>query len=95
MPNNYWLLQYIYAKYSNVNVFVTSDKQAGSIPEELFDGAAGQSIATVNFSKNQLTSVPPRYTHTPSLSFFHTQSITVWQTVKPQQKAVLMQMIAG
>ncbi|XP_026002624.1 leucine-rich repeat-containing protein 40 isoform X2 [Astatotilapia calliptera] len=37
-----------------------SDKQAGSIPEELFDGAAGQSIATVNFSKNQLTSVPPR-----------------------------------
>uniref|UniRef100_A0A3P8QL91 Leucine rich repeat containing 40 n=1 Tax=Astatotilapia calliptera TaxID=8154 RepID=A0A3P8QL91_ASTCA len=60
MPNNYWLLQYIYAKYSNVNVFVTSDKQAGSIPEELFDGAAGQSIATVNFSKNQLTSVPPR-----------------------------------
>uniref|UniRef100_A0A669D7J2 Leucine rich repeat containing 40 n=1 Tax=Oreochromis niloticus TaxID=8128 RepID=A0A669D7J2_ORENI len=60
MPNNYWLLQYIYAKYSNVNVFVTSDKQAGSIPEELFDAAADQSIATVNFSKNQLTSVPPR-----------------------------------
>uniref|UniRef100_A0A3Q4GJ43 Leucine rich repeat containing 40 n=1 Tax=Neolamprologus brichardi TaxID=32507 RepID=A0A3Q4GJ43_NEOBR len=60
MPNNYWLLQYIYAKYSNVNVFVTSDKQEGSIPEELFDGAADQSIATVNFSKNQLTSVPPR-----------------------------------
>uniref|UniRef100_A0A3Q4M672 Leucine rich repeat containing 40 n=1 Tax=Neolamprologus brichardi TaxID=32507 RepID=A0A3Q4M672_NEOBR len=39
-----------------------SDKQEGSIPEELFDGAADQSIATVNFSKNQLTSVPPRYT---------------------------------
>lgn len=37
-----------------------SDKQAGSIPEELFDAAADQSIATVNFSKNQLTSVPPR-----------------------------------
>uniref|UniRef100_A0A669DUI5 Leucine-rich repeat-containing protein 40 n=1 Tax=Oreochromis niloticus TaxID=8128 RepID=A0A669DUI5_ORENI len=54
------ILSYIYAKYSNVNVFVTSDKQAGSIPEELFDAAADQSIATVNFSKNQLTSVPPR-----------------------------------
>lgn len=74
MPNNYWLLQYIYAKYSNVNVFVTSDKQAGSIPEELFDGAADQSIATVNFSKNQLTSVPPRYTHT-LLSFTHRASL--------------------
>lgn len=37
-----------------------SDKQAGCIPEELFDTAADQSITTVNFSKNQLTSVPPR-----------------------------------
>lgn len=57
-------------------MFVTSDKQAGSIPEELFDGAADQSIATVNFSKNQLTSVPPRYTHTPSLSFCLTHTHT-------------------
>ncbi|XP_054452498.1 leucine-rich repeat-containing protein 40 [Anoplopoma fimbria] len=39
---------------------VYSEKQAGNIPDELFDAAADQSITTVNFSKNQLTSIPPR-----------------------------------
>lgn len=44
-----------------------SGKQADVIPDEVFDAAAGQSVVTVNFSKNQLTSVPPRYcTHTHS-----------------------------
>lgn len=40
-----------------------SEKQAGSVPDELFDAAADQGVTTVNFSKNQLTSIPPRYTH--------------------------------
>ncbi|XP_042371860.1 leucine-rich repeat-containing protein 40 [Plectropomus leopardus] len=37
-----------------------SEKQAGEIPDELFDAAADQNVTTVNFSKNQLTSTPPR-----------------------------------
>uniref|UniRef100_A0A8P4G0H2 Leucine-rich repeat-containing protein 40 n=1 Tax=Dicentrarchus labrax TaxID=13489 RepID=A0A8P4G0H2_DICLA len=41
-------------------VFVFSEKQALNIPDELFDAAADQPITTVNFSKNQLTTIPPR-----------------------------------
>uniref|UniRef100_A0A8D3C2I8 Leucine-rich repeat protein SHOC-2 n=1 Tax=Scophthalmus maximus TaxID=52904 RepID=A0A8D3C2I8_SCOMX len=60
---------------SNVNVhnikslklLVYSEKQAGDVPDELFDAAADQGVATVNLSRNQLTSIPPRYTHTPQL----------------------------
>uniref|UniRef100_A0A1A7XBW1 Leucine-rich repeat-containing protein 40 n=2 Tax=Iconisemion striatum TaxID=60296 RepID=A0A1A7XBW1_9TELE len=37
-----------------------SDKQADSIPDELFDTASVQGITTVNFSKNQLKATPPR-----------------------------------
>uniref|UniRef100_A0A8D0A552 Leucine-rich repeat protein SHOC-2 n=1 Tax=Sander lucioperca TaxID=283035 RepID=A0A8D0A552_SANLU len=37
-----------------------SEKQAAHVPDELFDAAAGQSVTTVNFSKNQLTCTPPR-----------------------------------
>ncbi|XP_034567566.1 leucine-rich repeat-containing protein 40 [Notolabrus celidotus] len=37
-----------------------SEKQASDIPDELFDGAADQGVTTVNFSKNQLTSIPSR-----------------------------------
>lgn len=36
------------------------EKQAESIPDDLFDAAADQGVTTVNFSKNQLTSVPTR-----------------------------------
>uniref|UniRef100_A0AAQ5Y1V4 Leucine-rich repeat-containing protein 40 n=1 Tax=Amphiprion ocellaris TaxID=80972 RepID=A0AAQ5Y1V4_AMPOC len=36
------------------------EEQAGSIPDELFDAAADQGVTTANFSKNQLTSIPPR-----------------------------------
>ncbi|XP_035508831.1 leucine-rich repeat-containing protein 40 [Morone saxatilis] len=39
---------------------VYSEKQALNIPDELFDAAADQLITTVNFSKNQLTAIPPR-----------------------------------
>ncbi|XP_023264640.1 leucine-rich repeat-containing protein 40 [Seriola lalandi dorsalis] len=39
---------------------VYSEKQAGVIPDEVFDAAADQGVTTVNFSKNQLTSIPPR-----------------------------------
>eukprot|EP00064_Thunnus_orientalis_P001086 superscaffoldBa00000067_g1087 len=35
-------------------------KQADNIPDELFDAAVDQAITTVNFSKNQLTSIPTR-----------------------------------
>ncbi|XP_044217848.1 leucine-rich repeat-containing protein 40 [Thunnus albacares] len=37
-----------------------SEKQADNIPDELFDAAVDQAITTVNFSKNQLTSIPTR-----------------------------------
>ncbi|XP_029285687.1 leucine-rich repeat-containing protein 40 [Cottoperca gobio] len=37
-----------------------SEKHATDVPDELFDAAADQSVTTVNFSKNQLTSIPPR-----------------------------------
>lgn len=40
-----------------------SEKQAAVVPDEVFDAAADQGVATVNFSKNQLTAIPPRYTH--------------------------------
>ncbi|XP_069574606.1 leucine-rich repeat-containing protein 40 [Brachyistius frenatus] len=43
-----------------LKLLVFSEKQASSIPDDLFDAAADQSVATVNFSKNQLTSIPPR-----------------------------------
>ncbi|KAL2090100.1 hypothetical protein ACEWY4_014788 [Coilia grayii] len=37
-----------------------SDKQETLIPDDVFDAAAGGPVASVNFSKNQLTAVPPR-----------------------------------
>uniref|UniRef100_A0A7N8WW83 Leucine-rich repeat protein SHOC-2 n=1 Tax=Mastacembelus armatus TaxID=205130 RepID=A0A7N8WW83_9TELE len=37
-----------------------SEKQADTIPDEVFDAAADQGVTTVNFSKNQLTSIPSR-----------------------------------
>ncbi|XP_022623676.1 leucine-rich repeat-containing protein 40 [Seriola dumerili] len=43
-----------------LKTLVYSEKQAGVIPDELFDAAADQGVTTVNFSKNQLTSIPPR-----------------------------------
>ncbi|KAM9358337.1 leucine-rich repeat-containing protein 40 [Symphorus nematophorus] len=39
---------------------VYSEKQASSVPDELFDAAADQAVTTVNFSKNQLTCIPSR-----------------------------------
>uniref|UniRef100_A0A3B3VIG9 Leucine-rich repeat protein SHOC-2 n=1 Tax=Poecilia latipinna TaxID=48699 RepID=A0A3B3VIG9_9TELE len=36
------------------------DKQAASVPDEVFDAAAHQAITSVNFSRNQLTAFPPR-----------------------------------
>ncbi|XP_071387242.1 leucine-rich repeat-containing protein 40 isoform X1 [Centroberyx affinis] len=37
-----------------------SEKQAENIPDELFDAVAGGVVTTVNFSKNQLTTLPTR-----------------------------------
>ncbi|XP_040896012.1 leucine-rich repeat-containing protein 40 [Toxotes jaculatrix] len=37
-----------------------SEKQAAVIPDELFDAVADQGVTTADFSKNQLTSIPPR-----------------------------------
>ncbi|XP_048055787.1 leucine-rich repeat-containing protein 40 [Megalobrama amblycephala] len=37
-----------------------SEKQEGSIPDEVFDAVDDSPVANVNFSKNQLTEVPPR-----------------------------------
>ncbi|KAJ3599367.1 hypothetical protein NHX12_033330 [Muraenolepis orangiensis] len=39
-----------------------SDKSSDTIPDEVFDAAAGQTVTTMNFSKNQLTTLPPRLT---------------------------------
>lgn len=62
-----WTFTSLLHTVSFVCVFVLSGKQADVVPDEVFDAAAGQSVVTVNFSKNQLTSVPPRYcTHTHS-----------------------------
>nr|XP_046246759.1 leucine-rich repeat-containing protein 40 isoform X2 [Scatophagus argus] len=44
----------------NLKLLVYSEKQSSSVPDELFDAAANQSVTTVNFSKNQLTSIPSR-----------------------------------
>lgn len=57
---------------------VFSEKQTHTIPDELFDAAAHQGVTTVNFSKNQLTSIPSRYTHTYSHSTGGSADITVW-----------------
>ncbi|XP_051753086.1 leucine-rich repeat-containing protein 40 [Ctenopharyngodon idella] len=37
-----------------------SEKQEGSIPDEVFDAVDDSPVANVNFSKNLLTAVPPR-----------------------------------
>lgn len=37
-----------------------SNKQASSVPDEIFEAAAAHSITSVNFSRNQLSSAPPR-----------------------------------
>ncbi|XP_020502577.1 leucine-rich repeat-containing protein 40 [Labrus bergylta] len=44
----------------SLKLLVFSEKQASDIPGEIFDAAADQGVTTVNFSKNQLTSVPSR-----------------------------------
>ncbi|XP_038572825.1 leucine-rich repeat-containing protein 40-like isoform X3 [Micropterus salmoides] len=43
-----------------LKLLMYSEMQAGSIPDEVFDAAVDQGVTTVNFSKNQLTSIPPR-----------------------------------
>ncbi len=70
-------------------MIVFSEKQASDVPDELFDAAADQGVTTVNFSKNKLTSIPSRYTHTthnhahithtPTLSAGVADIITEWQ----------------
>ncbi|XP_074008320.1 leucine-rich repeat-containing protein 40 [Numenius arquata] len=37
-----------------------SEKQAAVVPEEMFDAVRSHPVATVNFSKNQLSEIPPR-----------------------------------
>uniref|UniRef100_A0A672LYQ2 Leucine-rich repeat-containing protein 40-like n=1 Tax=Sinocyclocheilus grahami TaxID=75366 RepID=A0A672LYQ2_SINGR len=45
-----------------------SEKHEGSIPDEVFDAIDDSPVANVNFSKNQLTAVPPRYAYGHSIS---------------------------
>ncbi|XP_054645322.1 leucine-rich repeat-containing protein 40 [Dunckerocampus dactyliophorus] len=47
---------------------VYSDKKVDGIPDELFEAAAGHGITSVNFSKNQLTSIPPRLAEMQTLT---------------------------
>lgn len=67
------LVKYVY-------VFVFSEKQAVNIPDELFDAAEDQGITTVNFSKNQLTAIPSRYTnaHNHTHNHIHTYTHRWW-----------------
>lgn len=37
-----------------------SEKQAACIPDDVFDAVMNSPVVNVNFSKNQLTAVPPR-----------------------------------
>uniref|UniRef100_A0A8C3K8T9 Leucine rich repeat containing 40 n=1 Tax=Calidris pygmaea TaxID=425635 RepID=A0A8C3K8T9_9CHAR len=37
-----------------------SEKQAAVVPEEMFDAVRSHPVTTVNFSKNQLSEIPPR-----------------------------------
>ncbi|NWV01723.1 LRC40 protein, partial [Upupa epops] len=39
-----------------------SEKQADAIPDEAFDAVGNNPVTTVNFSKNQLSRIPPRIT---------------------------------
>lgn len=39
---------------------ILSEKQEASIPDEVFDAVNDSPVANVNFSKNQLTTVPAR-----------------------------------
>ncbi|XP_029004149.1 leucine-rich repeat-containing protein 40 isoform X2 [Betta splendens] len=53
------------AKFSEHNIKTLkllefSDRQADNIPDELFDAAVGRGVTAVNFSRNQLKSLPPR-----------------------------------
>lgn len=48
----------------NETIFVKlffSEKGAVVIPDEVFDAVGNNPVATVNFSKNQLTEIPIRY----------------------------------
>lgn len=45
---------------TNLKNLQYSNKQADSVPDELFEAAAGHTISSVNFSKNQLSSAPSR-----------------------------------
>ncbi|KAM4575578.1 leucine-rich repeat-containing protein 40 [Fundulus diaphanus] len=47
-------------KIKTLKTLEYSNKQADSIPDELFEAATHQPIITVNFSRNQLTSLPAR-----------------------------------
>nr|ACI34266.1 Leucine-rich repeat-containing protein 40 [Salmo salar] len=38
-----------------------SEKQMACVPDDVFDAVGSEPVASVNFSKNQLAAVPPRY----------------------------------
>lgn len=39
----------------------SSEKQMACVPDDVFDAVGSEPVASVNFSKNQLAAVPPRY----------------------------------
>lgn len=45
---------------STLKLLDYSNKQAATVPDEVFEAATGHAIVSVNFSKNQLSSTPPR-----------------------------------
>lgn len=47
--------------YSGKRFLLFSEKQAAVIPDEMFNAVRSNPVATVNFSKNQLTAIPARY----------------------------------
>lgn len=56
-----------------------SEKQAAVIPDEMFNAVRSNPVTTVNFSKNQLNEIPPRY-----FCKGHSLFVTSFSTFVPQ-----------
>lgn len=65
--------------YSAKCISLFSEKQAAVIPDEMFDAVRSNPVATVNFSKNQLNGIPPRY-----ICKGHSLFVTFFSTLVPQ-----------
>lgn len=56
LVNKRWLTCYLAKCFS-----LFSEKQVAVIPDDVFSAVRSNPVTSVNFSKNQLTAIPPRY----------------------------------